>query len=183
VLVALACGAHVVVGSSGLSDADYADIDVAACAAGRGVFAAGNFAITAVLLQRFAALAAAEVPSWEITDYAHAGKIDAPSGTARELASRLAAVRTPEVNVPVADTVGARDARGATLGGAQIHSVRLPGYSSSIEIVFGLPGERLTIRHDATDPSAPYVGGTLLAVRRVSSLTGVVRGLERLLFA
>jgi 4-hydroxy-tetrahydrodipicolinate reductase len=182
VLAALAAGAHVVVGSSGLSDGDYADIDAAARASGRGVFAAGNFAITAVLLARFAAMAAAELPSWEIVDYAHAGKIDAPSGTARELASRLAAVRPPELKVPVTDTVGAREARGATLGGAQLHSLRLPGYSSSVEIVFGLPGERLTLRHDSTDPSAPYVGGTMLAIRRVSALTGVVRGLEQLLF-
>jgi 4-hydroxy-tetrahydrodipicolinate reductase len=173
VLAAVDRGVHVVVGTSGLTDADYADIDTAARTKGVGVFAAGNFAVTAVLLQRFAVMAATYVPSWEILDYASPGKIDAPSGTARELASRLAAVAAPVIARPVEDTVGMREARGATLGGAQLHSVRLGGYSSSAEVVFGLPGERLTLRHDSIDPTLPYVGGTLLAIRRVASLTPV----------
>lgn len=181
VLAALEHGAHVVVGSSGLSDADYAEVHEIATQKQRGVFAAGNFAITAVLLQRFALLAAAEIPSWEIIDYCYEKKVDAPSGTARELATKLSGVRAPVHTVPVSATVGARDARGATIGETQVHSVRLPGYTSSVEIVFGLAGERLSIRHDSIDPAAPYVGGTLLAVRRVSSLVGVVRGLDKLL--
>lgn len=172
---------HVVIGTSGLTDGDFEELDALARARGRGVFAAGNFAITAVLLQRFALLAAAELPSWEIIDYSYERKVDAPSGTARELATKLGALRQPQVTVPVGETVGARDARGATLGGAQVHSVRLPGFTSSVEVLFGLPGERLTIRHDSLDPSAPYVGGTMLAIRRVSSLVGVVRGLDRLI--
>jgi 4-hydroxy-tetrahydrodipicolinate reductase len=183
VLAAVERGVHVVVGTSGLGDEDYAEIDRAARAAKVGVFAAGNFALTAVLLQRFAVMAARWLPSWEITDYAYPGKPDAPSGTARELASKLAAVRAPVVERPVAETLGQREARGATLGGAQLHSVRMHGYSSSAEVVFGLPGERLTIRHDSIDPTEPYVGGTLLAVRRVSSLLGVTRGLDNLLDA
>jgi len=181
VLTALEHGAHVVVGSSGLSDADFAEIDVLAREKQRGVFAAGNFAITAVLLQRFALLAAAEIPQWEIIDYGYEKKVDAPSGTARELATRLDQVRAPVHHVPLSSVVGPREARGATIGHTQVHSVRLPGYTLSVEIVFGLAGERLSIRHDSIDPSAPYVGGTLLAVRRVSSLVGVVRGLDRLL--
>jgi 4-hydroxy-tetrahydrodipicolinate reductase len=181
VLAAVQRGVHAVVGTSGLTDEDYAEIDRAARAAKVAVFAAGNFALTAVLLQRFAVMAAEWLPSWEIIDYAYPGKPDAPSGTARELASKLAAVRTAVVERPVAETLGHRDARGATLGGAQLHSVRMHGFSSSAEVVFGLPGERLTIRHDSIDPTEPYVGGTLLAVRRVASLVGVTRGLDKLL--
>lgn len=181
VLAALEHGAHVVIGSSGLSDADFAEIDEIAKRHERGVFAAGNYAITAVLLQRFARLAAAEIPSWEIIDYSYDKKVDAPSGTSRELAAQLAAVRAPAYHVPVESTVGAREARGATVAHTQIHSVRLPGYTSSIEVVFGVGSERLSIRHDSLDPSGPYVGGTLLAIRRVSALRGVVRGLDRLL--
>ena len=114
-------------------------------------------------------------------EYAYEGKVDAPSSTARELAARLTAVHAPEIAVPVDKTVGARGARRATLGGGQIHSIRQPGYTSWIEVLFGLPGERLTIRHDSLDPSAPCVGGTLLAIRKVSGPPGVARGLERLL--
>jgi len=183
ILTALEHGAHVVVGSSGLSDEDFAEIDHVAKRKARGVFAAGNFAITAVLLQRFARMAAAEIPTWEIIDYSYEKKVDAPSGTARELASQLAAVRAPDYHVPASSTVGAREARGATVAGTQVHSVRLPGYTSSVEIVFGVGAERLSIRHDSLDASGPYVGGTLLAIRRVPSLLGVVRGLDRLLGA
>jgi 4-hydroxy-tetrahydrodipicolinate reductase len=181
VLAAVARGVHVVVGTSGLGDADYAEIDAAARAANVGVFAAGNFAITAVLLQRFARLAAEHLPSWEIIDYAYDGKPDAPSGTARELAAKLSAVRAPHVARPVAETLGEKAARGATLGGAQLHSVRLGGFASSAEVIFGLPGERLTIRHDAIDKTEPYVGGAMLAIRKVAALRGVVRGLDQLL--
>ena len=180
VLTALGLGVHVVIGTSGLTEEDYQEIHAAALANGLGVFAAGNFAITAVLLQRFAAIAARHVPHWEIIDYGRAEKIDAPSGTARELAHRLAGVAQPRVGHPVEATVGVKEARGGTVAGSRVHSVRLPGYSG-IEILFGLPGERLSLRHDATDSAAPYVAGTLLAVRQVRALRGLVRGLDQLL--
>ena len=101
VLAALDRGAHVVVGTSGLTDEDYREIDDAALRHGLGVLAVGNFALTVVLLQKLAEIAARHVPHWEIIDYAHAGKADAPSGTARELAHRLAAIREPQVEVPL----------------------------------------------------------------------------------
>ena len=174
-------GVHVVIGSSGLSSEQYDEIDRRARAVGVGVFAAGNFALTAVLLQRFAELAARVLPTWEIVDYASPGKPDAPSGTARELAARLGQVRAPVVERPIAETLGEPAARGATLSGSQLHSVRVPGYLSSIEVTFGQAGERLLLRHDAIDGSAPYVSGTLLAVRRVREWTGLRRGLDTLL--
>jgi 4-hydroxy-tetrahydrodipicolinate reductase len=178
VLAALERGAHVVVGASGLTDGDYAEIDGVARARARGVLACGNFALTAVLLQKFAELAARWVPSWEIVDYAYEGKPDAPSGTARELAARMARVRRPEVALPVARTVGPREARGAELSGTQVHSLRLPGFVLGVEVIFGMPDQTLRLRHDAGSSARPYVDGALLAIRKVSALVGLHRGLD-----
>jgi 4-hydroxy-tetrahydrodipicolinate reductase len=181
ILEALRSGAHVVVGTSGLTDDDYAVIDALARERRLGVLACGNFALTVVLLQKFAESAARLIPQWEIFDYAHDGKADAPSGTARELAHRLSKVRRPEPTVPLERTVGPREARGASVSGSQVHSVRLPGYVIGAEIVFGMPDQRLSIRHDAGNSARPYVDGALLAIRKVSGLVGVHRGLDTVL--
>ena len=181
ILLALEHGAHVVVGTSGLTSDDFAEIDAAARARQRGVLACGNFALTAVLLQRFAETAAKLIPQWEIIDYASDAKIDAPSGTARELASRLSAIRPPALTVPLDDTVGPREARGATVSGSQIHSVRLPGFVISAEVIFGMPDQRLSIRHDSGSGARPYVDGAVIAIRKVSTLVGVHRGLDSVL--
>jgi 4-hydroxy-tetrahydrodipicolinate reductase len=183
-LAALAAGRHVVIGTSGLTGEDYAGIDNAARAAGRGVLAAGNFSITATLLRRFALEAARYVPDVEIIDYASAAKPDTPSGTGRELAEAMSAVRLAGTAKPVADLSGARETRGAGLGQpipVQVHSVRMPSYVLSCEAIFGAPEERLVIRHDAGSSAAPYVAGTLLAARRVSGFTGLRRGLDHVL--
>jgi 4-hydroxy-tetrahydrodipicolinate reductase len=137
--------------------------------------------LTVVLLQRFAEAAARLIPQWEIIDYAHDGKVDAPSGTARELASRLATIRQPGLTVPIDRTIGPREARGATVAGSQVHSLRLPGYVISAEIIFGMPDLKLTIRHDSGSSARPYVDGALLAIRKVSTLVGVHRGLDSVL--
>ena len=181
VLAALARGVGVVVGSSGLSAGDYAEIDALARERGVGVIAAGNFSVTAALLLRFAADAARHVESWEVIDYASEGKEDAPSGTSREVAERLEGVRAPAVAVPVDETLGDREARGATVAGTQVHSLRLPSFTVSTEVVFAATGERLSIRHDAGESAAPYVAGTLLAVRAVPGRVGLTRGLDSLL--
>jgi len=181
VLIALERGAHVVIGTSGLGDTDFAEIDAVARAQRRGVLACGNFALTVVLLQKFAEAAAKLIPQWEIIDYAHDDKIDAPSGTARELAARLSKVRHPEPTIPLERTVGPREARGATLSGSQVHSLRLPSYVISAEVVFGMPDQRLTLRHDSGSSARPYVDGALLAIRRVSTLVGLHRGLDAVL--
>jgi 4-hydroxy-tetrahydrodipicolinate reductase len=181
VLAALDHGAHVVVGTSGLTDQDLVEIDAVARRRTRGVLAVGNFAITVVLMQKFAEMAARVIPQWEIIDYAHDDKVDAPSGTARELAVRLSRVRPPALTVPVERTVGEREARGATLSGTQVHSVRLPGFVISAEVVFGMPDQRLSIRHDSGNSARPYVDGALLAIRRVPTLLGVHRGLDTVL--
>ncbi|AOZ07704.1 4-hydroxy-tetrahydrodipicolinate reductase [Cupriavidus malaysiensis] len=181
ILQALRHGAHVVVGTSGLSDQDYAEIDAAAHQAGRGVLACGNFAITVVLLQKFAEMAARHLDQWEIIDYAKAGKVDAPSGTVRELAYRLGQVRQPELTVPLDKVNGPVETRGASLSGTQVHAVRLPGYQLGVEVIFGADGQRLHLRHEAGDGSRPYVSGALLAIRKVHTLRGVVRGLDRVM--
>ena len=181
ILAALEHGAHVVVGTSGLTESDFAQIDLVARRRRRGVLACGNFALTAALLQKFAEAAARLIPHWEIIDYAHDDKVDAPSGTARELAFRLSKVRAPRTTVPLAETVGSRETRGATVSGSQVHSIRLPGYVISAEIVFGMPDQRLTIRHDAGNSARPYADGALLAIRKVSTLVGVHRGLDSVL--
>jgi 4-hydroxy-tetrahydrodipicolinate reductase len=170
-----------VVGSSGLTAADYEELDARARARQVGVVAAGNFSLTAALLLRFAEEAARHLGSWEVIDYASAGKPDAPSGTARELAERLGGVRTPEAGVPVDEVHGLRDARGATVAGTQVHSLRLPSFTVSTEAVFAAEGERLSLRHDAGESAAPYVAGTLLAIRAVPGRVGLTRGLDRLL--
>jgi 4-hydroxy-tetrahydrodipicolinate reductase len=180
-LAALERGVAVIIGTSGLSADDFTDIDHAATEAGVGVVAAGNFSLTAAMAQAAAVLVARHLPHREIIDYASAGKPDAPSGTARELAERLAMVRANAVTVPPHQTRGAAEARGTTIAGTQVHSLRLPSFVLSTEVVFALPDERLSIRHDAGSTPNLYVAGTLLAVRAVSSRIGLTRGLDTLL--
>lgn len=181
---ALSAGRRVVIGTSGLGSADYAEIDALARSKGLGVVAAGNFSITATLLRKFALEAAKWVPDVEIIDYASAKKPDTPSGTGRELAESLSAVRRPGTSKPVEELSGLKETRGATIAEPtpiQIHSVRMPSFVLSCEAIFGAPDERLTIRHDAGSSPEPYVAGTLLAARRVMTLEGLMRGLDGLL--
>lgn len=180
-LAAIERGVSVVIGSSGLDADDLSEIDAEARRRGVGVIAAGNFSVTAAMAQAAALLVARFLPNREIIDYASAGKQDAPSGTARELAERLAQVTEATVAVPVDQTAGLIEARGATVAGTQVHSLRLPSFVVSTEVVFALPDERLTIRHDAGPTPTPYVTGTLLAVRAVTQQTGLVRGIDTLL--
>jgi 4-hydroxy-tetrahydrodipicolinate reductase len=180
-LTAIAGGVAVVIGTSGLTAADYEEIDAAARAAGVGVVASGNFSLTAAMASAGALLAARHLPAWEVIDYAKDTKPDVPSGTARELAERLSVVAPAPIGRPLSEIAGPVEARGATVGAGQVHSVRLPSFVVSTEVVFGLPDERLVIRHDAGGSPKPYVAGTLLAARAVRGRTGLVRGLDTLL--
>jgi 4-hydroxy-tetrahydrodipicolinate reductase len=171
----------VVIGSSGLGAGDYDELDALAVERGVAVVAAGNFSLTAALLLRFASDAATRFGTWEVIDYASATKPDAPSGTSRELAERLGEVRAPTIGVPLRDVLGPREARGATVAGTQVHSLRLPSFVVSTEVVFAGGGERLSLRHDAAATPAPYVAGTLLAIRATVGRVGLTRGLDRLL--
>lgn len=180
-MTAIEHGVAVVIGTSGLTAGQFAQIDAAARDAAVGVIAAGNFSLTAAMAQAGALLAARHLPQWEIIDYASSTKSDVPSGTARELAERLAGVREPLLGRPLGEIAGPREARGATIAGSQVHSLRLPSFVVSTEVVFGLPDERLVIRHDAGGTPAPYVAGTLLATRAAPGRVGLTRGLDTLL--
>lgn len=179
VRLALESGVHVVVGSSGVTAEQFENLDILARDRRVGALY-GNFAITAALAQVFAADAARYLKSWEIIEFAHDGKIDAVSGTARELANRLAEVGPSEHGIAPDGLVGDSRSRGAAVEGTQVHALRLPGMVFGFEIIFGRPHERLTIRHEALSRAEPYIDGTLLAIRNVPSLVGVHRGLDHL---
>ena len=126
------------------------------------------------------------MPDVEIIDYASAAKPDTPSGTGRELAEALAAVRSPATSLPVEKLGGIRETRGAAVGGGphggvRLHALRMPSFVLSVEAVFGADNERLVIRHDAVSSAAPYVAGTLPAIRRVAEKPGLRRGLDALM--
>jgi 4-hydroxy-tetrahydrodipicolinate reductase len=181
IFAALGSGAHVVVGTSGLSDADYAQIHEIAKEKNRGVLAAGNFALTVVLLQKFARIAARYIPHWEIIDYAGSGKVDVPSGTVLELANQLGNIRESSLDIPTDQLHGPRETRGARINGSQIHSVRLPGYVIGVEAIFGMEDQKLVLRHEAGSGAMPYVDGAMLAIRKVDTFTGLRRGLDSIM--
>lgn len=178
IIASLKKGKRVVIGTSGLTEKDYSEIEHTANENNTSVLAVGNFAITVVLLQKFSEMAAKYIPNYEIIDYAHEDKIDSPSGTARELAHRLSKVQESKLFVSKDELVGIKESRGARLDGVQVHSVRLPGYVISIESIFGLKDEKLTIRHDSGASSKPYVKGGLLAIEKVGTFKGLKRGLD-----
>ena len=180
-LSALGAGRRVVVGTSGLTAADYVRIDQAACNAGLGVVASGNFALTAALMTRFSLMAAEYLKWFEVIDYAKPAKTDAPTGTARELAERLGEVRQPAFEVDPSQVAGEPGLRGGTVNGVQVHSLRLPSYSATVTSTFAQGNSRLTLTHDAGKDATIYADGTLLAARKVMEITGLVRGLDNLL--
>ncbi|WP_026953710.1 4-hydroxy-tetrahydrodipicolinate reductase [Algoriphagus vanfongensis] len=178
ILAALEKGKRVVVGTSGLTDQDYEEIELAAIQNQSSVLAVGNFALTVVLLQKFSEMAAKYIPNFEIIDYAHEDKVDSPSGTARELAFRLGKVQRPTEFISEKELVGIKETRGGELNGVRIHSLRLPGHVIGIESIFGLQDEKLTIRHDSGSSAKPYVNGALLAIEKVNTFQGLKRGLD-----
>jgi len=178
ILAALNHRAHVVVGTSGLTNDDYDEIRQLAEDGNRGVLAVGNFALTAVLLQKFTEMAAKYIPHWEIVETASSMKKDVPSGTVRELANRLGNFREAKLDIPTEVIIGPKESRGARMQGTQIHTLRLPGHVLTIDAVFAMEDERLIIRHDSGSSAQPYVEGALLAIREVGNLVGLHRGLD-----
>ncbi|MBE3598122.1 MAG: 4-hydroxy-tetrahydrodipicolinate reductase [Limnochordaceae bacterium] len=159
-------GIHLVVGTTGISRSELEDLDARCRQRGVGAVVSPNFAIGALLMMRLATLVAPYMPRCEIVEMHHETKLDAPSGTALRTAALIA------------------EARGRAEGGAPdpvpIHSVRLPGLVAHQEVIFGLEGQTLTIRHDSTSRRS-FVPGVLLAVQRVGALRGV-HSLEEILF-
>src|SRR5579884_4218236 len=159
---ALAHGVSPVIGTTGLTPSDLAELDRLAKEKGVGAFVAPNFAIGAVLMMQFAAQAARYLPDVEIIELHHEKKLDSPSGTALLTAQKIA------------------QARSEATGDIPIHSVRLPGFVAHQEVLFGGPGQILTLRHDSTERRS-FMPGVLLAIRKVRSLSSLVVGLEHLL--
>ena len=181
---ALRRGIHAVVGTTGLGEDDLKELARASEEGGGNCLVAPNFAIGAVLAMQFARQAARYFKGVEIIELHHDAKIDAPSGTALSTARAIAEARglagQEEPHDPTTSLVldGARGGKGA--GGISIHSVRLPGLVAHEEILFGNPGEGLSIRHDSFDRSS-FMGGVLLAIREIADRPGVTLGLEPLL--
>jgi len=126
--------------------------------------------------------AAKHLDYFEIIDCARSQKPDSPSGTATELALELGQVKKPRLDIPIETTIGPPAARGATIGGVQVHALRLPGFQLAIDVIFSKAGERLIIKHEAGDDPGVYVDGTFLTANRVSGHCGLVRGMNRILF-
>ena len=177
---AVAHGVDIVVGTTGLGDADLDRIHTALRSEGSvsNVIVAPNFALGAVLMQRFAAEAARFFPAAELIELHHDGKADAPSGTALATARRIAQERTGEHLGPGAESV--TGVRGGNVEGVRVHSVRLPGLMAHQEVILGAPGQTLTIRHDSMDRTS-FMPGVLLAIKAVGSRPGLTVGLEPLL--
>ena len=177
---ALEQGCHVVIGTSGLDASDRQSLGDLATRLGRECLIVPNFALGALLLDRFAAQAAKYFESVEVIELHHPDKRDAPSGTATNTLQILAEARAeaglanPPDATEVESLAGSRGGVGP--GGIHVHSVRLRGLVAHEEILFGSPGEQLSLRHDSFDRSS-FVAGALLAVRNVGKRTGLQVGL------
>jgi 4-hydroxy-tetrahydrodipicolinate reductase len=176
--VLAASGIHAVVGSSGFTESDHDEI--ASWFTTSNCLIAPNFAIGAVLMIRFAELAAPFFDTAEIIEFHHDAKIDAPSGTAVGTAERMAQASSDWAADPtVHETiVGARGARGPA--GIPIHSVRMRGMVAHQEVLLGAMGQTLTLRHDSYDRSS-FMPGVVLAAKRIGDLPGLTIGLDRVL--
>lgn len=180
-LTCLERGISPVIGTSGMGSAEIDTLTEACAKFETPAMVVPNFAIGAVLMMRFAELAARWMPEAAIVELHHAGKADAPSGTAMHTAERIARGRIAEV--PARNVlIKAEGALGAKVDQVPVHSIRLPGLVAHQEVLFGNVGETLTIRHDSMDRSS-FMPGVLLAVRNVRMLQGLTVGLEPLMFA
>jgi 4-hydroxy-tetrahydrodipicolinate reductase len=176
-------GLHAVVGTTGFDEERLSTVRRWLEAAPEiGVLVAPNFSVGAVLMMRFAEQAAAHFESVEVVELHHPDKVDAPSGTARRTAERIAQARTAAGlgAQPDATSTGLDGARGAVVDGVPVHSVRLRGLVAHQEVLLGGPGELLTIRHDSLDRTG-FMPGVLLGVRGVATHPGLTVGLERFL--
>jgi len=173
-------GVHAVVGTTGFTDSDLAEARELFAAGPANCVVAPNFAIGAVLMMRFAELAAPWFESAEIVELHHDQKVDAPSGTAMLTAERLAAASRDWHPDPTTREVlaGARGGEGPA--GIRVHSVRLSGLIAHQEVLLGTTGQSLTIRHDSYDRSS-FMPGVLLAVKSVADHRGLTVGLDGLL--
>jgi len=176
-------GIHAVVGTTGFDDERLETLRARLAEHPRtGVLIAPNFSIGAILMMRFAAIAAPFYESVEVVELHHPPKADAPSGTARRTAELIAAARSDAGCAPMPDatSTGLAGARGADVAGVPVHSVRVRGLVAHQEVILGGLGETLTVRHDSLD-RASFTPGVLAGVRRIGRHPGLTVGLEHFL--
>jgi len=171
-------GMNMVVGTTGISEADLHEIRTSIEGTGSHVFIAPNFALGAVLAEHFAKEASRYFPAVEIIELHHDQKADAPSGTAAHTAKLIQGSRSEAYHGPYKESV--QGVRGGDFDGIRVHSVRLPGLVAHEEIIFGAPGQTLTIRHDSMDRIS-FMPGVLMAIKAVADLPGLSVGLDSLL--
>lgn len=184
VLQLIAQGVDVVVGTTGWDDNKLQQVRDAlelSPREGQAVFIAPNFAISAVLADYFAGIAAPYFESAEVIEMHHPNKLDAPSGTAVHTAHTIAAARAQAGSAPMPDaTVGQEPSRGDVVEGVHVHAVRLRGLNAHEEVLLGNPGEQMVIRSDCFD-RASFMPGVLLACRKVREHPGLTVGLDQFL--
>ena len=180
VRIAMAHKVATVVGTSGIKPEDLEEIERLTAESGVGVVVAPNFAIGANLMLHFARVAAKFMGAAEIIELHHDGKVDAPSGTAVATARAMVEARGDAFADPPTTTMLLDGARGGVTGGIHVHSVRLPGLVAHQEVIFGGPGQILTLRHDSISRDS-FVPGVVLAVKEVTKRSGLVYGLDRLM--
>ena len=177
---ALKYGIRPVVGTTGFNEQELKDLAKTAEEKGIGVIIAPNFAIGAVLMMKFAQMAAKYFPDVEIIEQHHDQKLDAPSGTAIKTAELISRVREEKQQGHPNEKETIKGARGANMNGMRIHSVRLPGLVAHQEVLFGGNGQILTIRHDSIHRSS-FMSGVKLAVETVMNIDMLVYGLENII--
>jgi 4-hydroxy-tetrahydrodipicolinate reductase len=170
-------GVHAVVGTTGFGEKDYERLRKQFTKS--NCIVAPNFAIGAVLMMRFAEMAAPYFESAEVIELHHGQKVDAPSGTAVLTAERMAAASDDWIEDPTKDEV-VKGARGGKAGPIPVHSVRLQGLVAHQEVLLGTMGQSLSIRHDSYDRSS-FMPGVLLATKRVADIPGLTVGLDAVL--
>ncbi|MGI9621856.1 MAG: 4-hydroxy-tetrahydrodipicolinate reductase [Acidimicrobiales bacterium] len=177
-LALAAAGVHAVVGTSGLTDDDIARFEDAFV--NSNCLVAPNFAISAVLMIRFAELAAPFFDTAEVIEYHHNQKVDAPSGTARETVRRLSEASDEWDQDPTQDEAVAGARGGAGPAGIRVHGVRMKGMLAHQDVILGAEGQTLTIRQDSYDRSS-FMPGVILACKKISDHPGVTVGLDKFL--
>jgi 4-hydroxy-tetrahydrodipicolinate reductase len=180
VLTILGEGVHAIIGTTGLADDTLAEIDALAKAKGVGALVIPNFAIGAILMMKFAAEASKYMPKVEIIEYHHDKKADAPSGTAIKTAEMIHSINHHINSARLEETEHIPSVRGGKKHNIPIHSIRLPGYVASQEVILGGLGQTLTIRHDTISRES-FMPGVILSVRKIKQISGLVYGLENVL--
>jgi 4-hydroxy-tetrahydrodipicolinate reductase len=169
---------HAVVGTTGFTDQDIEDFKKMFSSS--NCIVAPNFAIGAVLMMRFAEIAAPFFDTAEIIEIHHDGKADSPSGTAISTAQRMAAASGTRAKDPTTHEAiaGARGAKGP--GDIPIHAIRIRGVVANQEVVLGTQGQTLTIRHDTID-RVSFMPGVVLACKKIAVHKGFTLGLDKFL--